>query len=465
MDKPIISQRNKKACIDCGASIDRLAIRCRSCSFAHRKLHKKSDNKDRKRTGTCVDCGVAITNVSTRCQTCYHNLQKRKERIVKPRSTRGKTGFCIDCGAIISSGAIRCKPCKGLTMCKPESDKSKCIDCGVVVERENSRCRPCWLKYKEANWTCIDCGAVISRRSVRCKPCKGKAMRKPDNRKRGACVDCGVSISNKSIRCRTCYHKKRQSEIKKSGIQDAGKPKTKRVKKCIDCGTLITDVSTRCQTCHHKHRLGTKSVRKVKSPINTCADCGKVIQKRGTRCKECQHAIIRKTEDDYRKIAHDQGFTWIGELPYSSSDLTDFKCPNGHTFKSNYNRVRYGHGCPSCLDYANGYRTSREQKAIFSMIGGTLNHKVGRYAIDVALQLAQANIAVEYDTWWWHGNKQDNDERKTKSLIGQGWKVLRIKTNTMIPTFDQIQGCIFDLLAGADYAEIVMPDWGKGKAR
>lgn len=358
---------------------------------------------------------------------------------------------CIDCGTKISDGATRCKPCKGLAMCKPDSEKNTCIDCGVFVDRKGSRCRACWLKSKESIWTCVHCGIAISRGSTRCKPCKGKAMRKPDRLKSKRCIECGIPISNVSTRCKPCYNK----------VPRDRKPS----KTCIDCGAEITYVSTRCPDCHYKYSLGLPRPRKVTSPVNTCDDCGKVIQRNGIRCRDCKDKLTRKPESYFHELAKEWGFLWVGDIPATSGTATTWECKNGHRFNSTHNSIRYGHGCPSCLDYANGYRTSKEQKVIFDMVGGILNHKVGRYSVDVALQLPTGNIAIEYDCWYWHGSKLDTDERKTKSLLSRGWKVLRIKANEMIPTFDQIQDAIYLLLAGSDYEEIVLPDWGKGKAR
>lgn len=181
----------------------------------------------------------------------------------------------------------------------------------------------------------------------------------------------------------------------------------------------------------------------------------------GTGCPQC----LKYQTEDYFSIANERGIQWIGKPVKNANTKTEWQCSQGHRWFANYHSLRRGHGCPLCHDLDNSIRTSKPQRAIFDMLGGITNHRIGRYSVDVVLQLPLANIAVEYDSWWWHGKKQDADKRKVEMLITRGWKVLKIKSGTMIPTFDQIQGCIFDLLAGADYAEIVMPDWGKGKAR
>ena len=61
-------------------------------------------------------------------------------------------------------------------------------------------------------------------------------------------------------------------------------------------------------------------------------------------------------------------------------------------------------------------------------------------------------------------------ERKSKTrsqdyvLIEANWRVLHVRSNTMLPTREQIDHGISRLLAGeVPVVEIVLPDWGKGR--
>jgi very-short-patch-repair endonuclease len=97
------------------------------------------------------------------------------------------------------------------------------------------------------------------------------------------------------------------------------------------------------------------------------------------------------------------------------------------------------------------------------MLGGVLNERVGRHTIDVALLLGSTRVAVEYDSWYWHGNKKSYDRRKHKFLVNAGWKLLRIRSERELPTKEKLLA-LLDRLArsGRCTATVTLPDWGKG---
>ena len=96
------------------------------------------------------------------------------------------------------------------------------------------------------------------------------------------------------------------------------------------------------------------------------------------------------------------------------------------------------------------------------MLGGELNHPFGRYNIDVALKIDGVAIAVEYDSWFWHAHRQEQDVQRDEELLAADWRVLRIKSNVLLPTHEQLDAAIACLLAGESQIEIVLDDWGKG---
>jgi len=99
------------------------------------------------------------------------------------------------------------------------------------------------------------------------------------------------------------------------------------------------------------------------------------------------------------------------------------------------------------------------------MLNGELNKPEGRLNIDIALVTDGKRIAIEYDSWFWHAHKIEKDQRRAKALIYCGWKMLRVKSNYLIPPAEQLESAAEKLVRGQDYIEIVLDDWGKGPTR
>jgi very-short-patch-repair endonuclease len=83
----------------------------------------------------------------------------------------------------------------------------------------------------------------------------------------------------------------------------------------------------------------------------------------------------------------------------------------------------------------------------------------------VVLDADETPIAIEYDSWFWHGDNQNYDRQRDEELVEAGWRVLRIKSNALLPTHEQIDAAIARLIAGEDQVEIVLEDWGQGPTR
>lgn len=114
-----------------------------------------------------------------------------------------------------------------------------------------------------------------------------------------------------------------------------------------------------------------------------------------------------------------------------------------------------------CLDdRINSKPVSKQQRAIAEMLGGWLNYKVGTFYIDVALFQEGKKIAIEYDSYYWHKNKKDQDNRKTLTLKELGWKLLRIKSDWKIPDKSQLILAL-QALEDNDYCEMTLDDWVK----
>lgn len=184
----------------------------------------------------------------------------------------------------------------------------------------------------------------------------------------------------------------------------------------------------------------------------------------GNGCHYCSKRV-RKTTKHYHDLANKRGLRWLGPEVPNVTTKTSWECQNRHRWQAKYNNIENGTGCPECLDLVNGAIASQVQRDLHGMIGGVLNLPFERYKIDIALDVDSNKIAVEYDSWYWHGNKSDFDERRDSALISAGWKIIRVKSNSLLPTADQLRDAISDILLGKDRVEIVLGDWGIGRSR
>jgi len=165
--------------------------------------------------------------------------------------------------------------------------------------------------------------------------------------------------------------------------------------------------------------------------------------------------------EDYLNIGKNRDILWTGtELPKNNQTKTKWRCSKGHEWESIYNSVKDSLGCPFCLGFVNGQPVSKPQRKICEMVNGELNIKFKRYNIDIVIYKDNFPIAIEYDCWYWHKNKLDHDAKKTTDMIMAGWRVLRIKASMLIPSQQQLDDAIHELISGSKYAEIVLDDWG-----
>lgn len=187
----------------------------------------------------------------------------------------------------------------------------------------------------------------------------------------------------------------------------------------------------------------------------------------GSGCPKCRQKEIadgyRLSPDDYHRIAELKGVHWIGEPVQTANDKTLWYCPDcENEWLSTYTYIREGIGCPLCLDFVNGNRVSQQQRAIAQLVDGEINTKLGRKYIDVLIIRDGLRIAIEYDSWYWHGKRQEADARRDRVFIEAGYRIIHIHSNELLPTVEQLQSAIDAIVAGADIQIITLSDWGIG---
>jgi hypothetical protein len=109
----------------------------------------------------------------------------------------------------------------------------------------------------------------------------------------------------------------------------------------------------------------------------------------------------------------------------------------------------------------NGRPTSQPQRKIAAMLNGELNYRCGKWRIDVAIIYRGIQMAIEYDSWYYH-SKDTKQKERDDYLVDRGWRVLHIRSNATVPTEKQLMLAISDLLIGSSIQYLVLHDWGRG---
>ena len=181
--------------------------------------------------------------------------------------------------------------------------------------------------------------------------------------------------------------------------------------------------------------------------------------KQGQGCPHCSGRAPRIFED-YCELAREKRLKWIGPLPSNTDTPSLWECSQGHQWQARYHDIKRGRNCPYCVNMINGARVSQPQRELCKMIGGELNFPHNSYRIDVALP--DKKIAIDYDSWYWHGGRLEDDRRRDQELLSAGWRILHVRSNNELPTKIQLDNAIAQLQAGKSRTEIVLEDWGHG---
>ena len=81
---------------------------------------------------------------------------------------------------------------------------------------------------------------------------------------------------------------------------------------------------------------------------------------------------------------------------------------------------------------------------------------VSPLTFDCLLVVHDILIDVEYDGWYWHKNTQERDKKRNYKVLSLGYKILRIKSKTSLPTEEQIIQAVDDLVNGKHLIEITL---------
>ena len=202
--------------------------------------------------------------------------------------------------------------------------------------------------------------------------------------------------------------------------------------------------------------------------------------KRGNRrCMSCRSKGLiedhrsRHSAEKYHEIAEEANLRWLGTKPPRNVNTpTAWECKDpdcGYIYERPYRTVRDTLRCPRCAErgiFINGKRASQVQVRLAERLlpGKTLedfvNVKVGNQVVDIAL--AKWKIAIEYDSYYVHGNRDDRP--RNKNILAAGWKLWRIRSNWRTPK-QRVWEYALNQLRTTDRTHFVttLSDWGRGQ--
>lgn len=118
-----------------------------------------------------------------------------------------------------------------------------------------------------------------------------------------------------------------------------------------------------------------------------------------------------------------------------------------------------------CNVDADGVPYSKQQLALFNMLKSQYQHiyfnvPSGKYFLDIVLEVDDIKIDIEYDGWYWHQLNNIKDTIRDNLMLLRGYKILRIKSGHLLPSFEQLNTAINNLLNTTNQTlEIILEDW------
>ena len=158
---------------------------------------------------------------------------------------------------------------------------------------------------------------------------------------------------------------------------------------------------------------------------------------KGNNCPYCSGKKPIKGETDLATLAPYLAAEWDYERNgnLSPSDFTCksgekvwWKCSYGHSWRAIIENRYNGRDCPIC---AKEKHTSFPEQAILFYLKQIFSDTVGTYReinnVEIDIYIPSQKFGIEYDGYYYHKNKEENDRKKTEFLTKQGIRLLRVK--------------------------------------
>lgn len=335
----------------------------------------------------------------------------------------------------------------------------------------------------KTEWSCLAQGHIFSRSyhsinsrpNSRCPVCAGVTRLTEDDYRRAGLAN-GIVWAGKELPANN--HTPTRWVCDSDHLWYAPYNRIKQGHGCPRCGKVA--IITKDDYVLLAHDKGLTLLGDIPSTVTKKAKwrCGKnheflapyhSVKKAVVGCPICGIEVgidkIRYKPEAYRALAERLGIIWVEAPVSTTTDKHWWICDAGHHFRAPYSTLSSGHGCPYCVNMVNGARVSKPQRALYEMVGGELNFAITpRRRADIAIQVDGVAIAIEYDAYYYHADKEQRGLARNEKMIALGWKVLCIKSNSTLPSPEQLQEAVHHLATtDATYAEIILDDWGKGQ--
>jgi very-short-patch-repair endonuclease len=156
-----------------------------------------------------------------------------------------------------------------------------------------------------------------------------------------------------------------------------------------------------------------------------------------SNCPECNPHMIKDYKKSlaylYPEIAeewHPENILTASQVSPGSGKKVKWKClfrPH-HVYEARVAQRVKGHRCPNCQNAPTlpELRLFSELSAYFKP---SLHHKIGTNTID--LYINEINVAIEWDSYYYHLDRLESDIKKSESLLKLGIKVIRIRNERL----------------------------------
>lgn len=173
----------------------------------------------------------------------------------------------------------------------------------------------------------------------------------------------------------------------------------------------------------------------------------KKFLKGATFCQECIRASRVSLAEAFPTVAAeltDNNPRSASEYSRSSWDEVEWKCSDcGFIYRASIaNRTSHGSGCPSC--YKRSGATSRLEQSIRSEIAAILGEEISGSTTVVTRKsdyrhrafldmCTHDRIGVEYDSRYWHRDRERRDRERVVDLENHGYRIISIREKGLSP--------------------------------
>lgn len=174
--------------------------------------------------------------------------------------------------------------------------------------------------------------------------------------------------------------------------------------------------------CDNNHIFENKPSNMTKTNKKSCRFCNGIEAWPGESFGDLHPNLVKEIDRDLEK-----DFDEFSVVPGSHKKI-NWICNKGHKWKTNiYSRAIKGHGCKKCkMPY------SREEVRIYSelkLIFKDTKIRFKKFGEEVDVFIPSHNLAIEFDGYYWHLNKEQRDTDKTHELLNNKINVIRVREN------------------------------------